>query len=177
MFQTSSRSTVSYERPANLDLDERYIFKLVKLEDEGVSKFADPTEEKPFHNIRWDFNVAHADSKTPIFGSDGNPWVFSDYTTSKTGRNPKNGQVAKARVWIEALLGKQIESDEITADMPSKIIGKYAAGFFEEKDRESQDGAAYKRLVIMRLTPYKPGEKPEPKPEPKPTEAPPDLPF
>src|SRR5262245_37315466 len=166
MFQTSSRTSTSYERPANLDLDARYIFKLVKLEDEGVSKFADPAEEHPFHNIRWDFHIAHADSKTLIYGSDGNPWTFSDYTTSKTGRNPKNGNTAKARLWIEAFIGKQLESDEITADTPNQIVGKVAAGFFEEKDRESQDGMAYKRLVIMRLSSYKTGEKAEPKPEP-----------
>ena len=172
MFQTPTRSSTRYERPANIDLDERYIFTLVKLEDEGISKFADPAKGENFHNIRWEFNVAHAESKTAIYDSEGARWVFIDYTTSKTGRNPSNGNVAKARLWIEALLGHQVEDDEITADLPSKLVNRYAAGFFEEKDRQSQDGSTYQRLQIMRLTNYKKGDveaaaPPPPPPPPK----------
>jgi hypothetical protein len=92
---------------------------------------------------------------------------FIDGTTSKIGRNPKNGMVAKARLWIEAFLGHGVETDEITSETPTQLIGKYATGFFENRERETKTGEKYTRLSIMRLNPYKAGAPVEPKPEPQ----------
>ena len=171
MFDTPAKTT-SYVAPAEpIDVDQRYVFKLVHLEDEGVSKFAYPAKNETFHNIRWNFKVANADTKQPIKDIDGNDWEHAEWTSSKTGKNPKNGMVAKARVYIEALLGHTVEDDEITPDLPGMLEGKYAVGFFEEVEREAQDGSTYMKLRIMRLTPYKAGAKAEPKPEPKPVAA------
>lgn len=179
MFQAPQRSATTYVAPpSNLSLDDRYLFKVIKIEDQGVSKYADPTKGENHHDIRWEFNVAQADSKTPIFDPEGNPWVFVDYTTSKIGKNPKSGMVAKARLWIEAFLGRSVEDEEAAACGPAQLVGKYAVGFFEEKERESQDGTPYTKLAIMRLSPFRPGQKSEPKPEPPPPPpSNPDLPF
>jgi hypothetical protein len=76
--------------------------------------------------------------------------------------------VAKARLWIEAFLGHSVETDEITSETPAQLVGKYATGFFENKERETKAGEKYTRLSIMRLSPYKAGAPAEPKPEPKP---------
>jgi hypothetical protein len=171
MFDTPKQTT-SYVAPAEpIDVDQRYLFKLTHLEDEGVSKFADPAKNETFHNIRWHFKVANAETKQAIKDIDGGDWEHVEWTTSKTGKNPKNGMVAKARLWIEALLGHSVEDDEIGADMPSMILNKYGQGFFEEVERESQSGEMYTKLRIMRLSPYKASGKAEPKPEPRPVAA------
>jgi len=179
MFQQPTRSTKVITPPPNLDLDARYVFKVLKLEDQGVSKFADPAKGENFHNIQWEFNIAHADSKTLVYDPEGQPWTFIDWTTSKIGKNPTNGMVAKARLWIEAFLGHAVEDDEITADTPNHLVGRYASGFFEEKEVKREDGTSYKKLQIMRLSPYKGGEsKPAAPPPPPPVAATTsDLPF
>lgn len=168
MFQAPKRTSDFTAPPTEIDVDERYIFKLVKLTDKGVSDWADPAKNEDFHDIDWTFQVARAESKAPIFNADGTPWEFIDNTTSKIGKNPKNGMVAKARLWIEALLGHGVETDEITADTPNQLIGKFASGFFENKEIEARDGSTYTRLKILKLTPYKAGAAPEPAPAPPP---------
>lgn len=183
MFQTPQKTT-SYVAPAEpIDIDQRYIFKLVELEDQGVSKFADPAKNETFHNIQWTMHVAHYATKEVVFNVDKEPWEHVEYTTSKTGKNPKNGMIAKARLWIEAFLGHAVEDDEITPDLPSLILNKYASGFFEEKEVEAQDGSLYTKLKILKLSPLKASgvaaEKPkaEPKPQPVAVAADNDLPF
>ncbi len=168
MFDTPVKTT-SYVAPLEpINVDKRYLFKLVNLEDQGVSKFADPAKNETFHNIQWTFHVADQETKEVVFNIDKDPWEHIEYTTSKTGKNPKNGMIAKARLWIEALLGKSVEDEEITADLPSMILNKYGTGFFEEKEVEAQDGSMYTKLKILKLSPYRAGAKAEPKPEPKP---------
>ena len=166
--------TTSYVAPAEpIDIDQRFIYKLTGLEDQGVSKFADPAKNETFHNIQWTFHVANHATKEVIFNIDGNPWEHVEYTTSKTGKNPKNGMIAKARLWIEALLGHSVEDEEITPDLPGMILNKYATGFFEEKEVEAQDGSMYTKLKILKLSPLKAtgAAAEKPKPEPKPVAA------
>jgi hypothetical protein len=155
------------------------MFKLVNLEDQGVSKFADPAKKEDFHNIQWTMHVANFQTKDIIRNIDGDPWEHVEYTTSKTGKNPKNGMIAKARLWIEAFLGHSVEDEEITPDLPSMILNKYASGFFEEKEVEAQDGSTYTKLKILKLSPLKAtgaaAEKPAPKPVAAAVDA--DLPF
>lgn len=163
------KKTMSYVAPATpIDVDTRYIFKLVHIQDNGVSRFADPAKNESFHDIEWHFNIANAETRQPILDIDGNPWKLVDYSNSKMGKNVQKGMVSKSRLWIEALLGHSIEDDEITPDLPDQLIGKYAVGFFEAKEKVAQTGEPYTKLQIMRLTPYKAGAKAEPKPEPKP---------
>lgn len=184
MFDAPSKGTSFVAPREPIDIDLRYIFKLIKLEDQGVSKFADPAKNETFHNVQWTFNVAKHDTKEVIFNIDNEPWEHIEYTTSKTGKNPKNGMVAKARLWMEALLGHALEDDEITADLPSMLLNKYGSGFFEEKEIESQTGEMYTKFKILKLGPYRAGakaeEKPKPKPKPEPVAAGAgieDLPF
>lgn len=169
MFDRPQAKT--YEPPASINIEERYLFRVKSLVDAGVSKFADPAKGEKFHNIEWHFNIALASSRQPIFADDGQPWEYVENTTSKTGKNPKNGMVAKARLWIEAFLGHSVEDDEISADLPQQLVGRTATGFFELVDREAQDGSQYQRLQIMRLTPYKGGPAAQPEPAPQPAAA------
>jgi hypothetical protein len=162
MFDQPSRN--NYTPPGTIDIEERYLFKLARLTDEGVSKFADPAKGEKFHNIAWHMDVAIASSRVRVYDNDGNPWEYVENTTSKTGKNPKNGMVAKARLYIEAFLGHSVEDDEISADLPQQLVGRYASGFFEFADREAQDGTKYQRLQIMRLSPYKGPQVAEPQP-------------
>lgn len=186
MFQAPSRTT-TYTAPAeDIDINERYLFKLAKLEDEGVSKFADPAKGETFHNIRWHYRVALAsDPSKPILDTEGKPWEHVEWTTSKTGKNPKSGVAAKARLWAEALIGHALEDDEIDDGLSDRILNKVASGLFEEKELTNQSGEVYTRLRIMRLSPLKTkaGAAPAPTPVPTPTPAPvaaaasDDLPF
>lgn len=168
MFQAPGKTTKYVAPQEPIDIDQRYIFKLVNLEDQGVSKFADEAKGETYHNIQWTFYVAHQETRKAVMNVDGEPWEHIEYTTSKTGKNPKNGLVAKARLFIEALLGHSVEDDEITADLPQTLIGKYGSGFFEEKEMESQTGETYTKLKILKLGPYRAGKTEEPKPAPKP---------
>ena len=178
MFDQPKRTAFT-PPPPNLDIEQRYIFKLVKLVDEGVSPFADPAKNETFHQIRWEFNVAFLDSRQPLYGEDGQPWLFTDTSTSKTGKNPKNGMVAKSRLWIEAFLGHSVEQDEINSDTPNQLLNKYATGLFELADRESADRTKYQRLQIMRLSPYKAAvaAPAPPPPPPPPPPQPEQVPF
>lgn len=179
MFQQPKRTEFSAP-PVEIDVDERYLFKVVKLIDKGISSYVDPAKGEDWHDIDWVFNVARYETRAPIYNDDGSPWEYVDGTTSKIGRNPKNGMVAKARLWIEAFLGHGVETDEITAQTPQQLVGKYATGFFENKEIQAKDGTTYTKLKIMRLSPYKAGAPVEPKPEPKPepaAAAEPALPF
>lgn len=176
MFQAPKR-TEFIPPPTEIDVDERYIFKLVKLTDKGVSDWADPAKNEDFHDIDWTFQIARAETKAPIFNSDGTPWEFVDNTTSKIGKAPgnKGGMVAKARLWIEAFIGHSVETDEITADTPNQLVGKFASGFFENKEIEARDGSKYTRLKVLKLSPYKSTGAPAPAPvapPPVPTPAP-----
>ena len=165
MFQAPSKRTV-YAAPAEeIDVDQRYLFRLIKIVDEGVSKFADAAKGEDFHNLRWHFRVAFADSPTtPIYTSDGEPWEHVEWTTSKTGKNPKNGMVAKARAWMEALIGRALDDDEIRPDMDDQLIDHVASGLFENKENTNQmTGEVTTQLRILRLSPYKakaPASKP-----------------
>lgn len=156
MFQAPSKTTV-YASPADpIDVNERYLFKLAKLEDEGVSKFADQAKGENFHNIRWHFRVALASNPTvPILTTDNDPWEHVEWTSSKTGKNPKNGMVAKARAWAEALVGHALEDEDIDDSLGDRIMDKVATGFFEEKEIIGQTGETYTRLKIMRLQPFR----------------------
>lgn len=173
MFDTPSKKTLFVAPAEPIDVDQRYLVKVAKIEDEGVSKFADPAKGEKFHNLRWHFRVAHSDTKEAILNAEGDAWEHVQWTTSKTGRNPNGaGMTATARLWMEALLGRPVEDDElesrsITADM---LINKVASCIFEEKEAENQQGEAYTKLVILRLSPFR-AEAAKPKPAPKPEES------
>lgn len=166
MFQAPSK-TASYAASAEpIDVNERYLFKLVKLGDEGVSKFADQAKGENFHNIRWHFRIALASNPSvPILTTDNDPWEHVEWTSSKTGKNPKNGMVAKARAWAEALIGYALEDGDIDDTLGDRIMDKVATGFFEEKEIVGQTGEAYTRLKIMRLSPMR-GKAEAPAPAP-----------
>lgn len=167
MFDTPSRKTVFVAPSQPIDVDQRYLVRLMKIEDEGVSKFADPAKGEKFHNLRWHFRVAHADTKEPILSAEDEPWEHVQWTTSKTGKSPNGGMTATARLWIEALLGRTMEDEDITPDLPDQLIGKVASCLFESNEKISQEGEAYTKLSILRLSPYR-GEAAAPKPKPAP---------
>lgn len=174
MFDAPSRKTVYAAPQKPIDIDQRYLVKVAQIVDEGISKYADPSKGEKFHNLRWHFRVASADTKEPILTTDGEPWEHVQWTTSKTGKNPNGaGMTATARLWMEALLGRLVEDDEldakaITADM---LIGKVASCLFENKVTVSQEGESTTKLAILRLTPYRGEGAVKPKPVPKPEES------
>lgn len=168
MFQAPSRTSTFVAPPVAINVEERYIFKLVKLTDLGVSPFADPSKNETFHSIEWTMNVAYAATRSPIFMPDGKAWEYVEQTTSKTGKNPRNGMVAKARTFIEAFIGHTVEDDEFSSDLPNQILNKYASGFFEYVDREAKDGSHFNKLQIMRLSAYRPEAVPAAPPVPPP---------
>lgn len=163
MFSKPKTSTwVAPEEP--IDPTLRYIVRLVDLTDTGISKFADPNEADPAHSLLWTFRLYKTD-KTPILDVDGNPYEMWAYTSSKTGKG--RGKVARAREWIEALLGRCIEDDEITDDLPEQIKNKTALALFEERTWDRDDGTTGTGLKILKLAPYKAENKNGNKPMPE----------
>lgn len=156
MFRQPNVTT--FVAPAEaLDADEKYLLKVAGLADEGVSKFAGPEEKDPVHSIRWTFHVAHVDGAGPIRNVEGDPYELHQYTSNRTGK--ARGKVARAREWIEAFLGGPIEDSAIGPDLPDLLKGKVAIALFEEEEKENLSGETYTRLKILKLSPYKKGDK------------------
>lgn len=173
MFDAPSRKTIFAPPAEPIDVDQRYLVKLMKIEDEGVSKFADAAKGEKFHNLRWHFRVAYADTKLPILTADDEPWEHVQWTTSKTGKNPSGaGMTATARLWMEALLGRPIDDEELVAKQITSddLIDKVASCLFQEKDAVNQEGVDYTKLTILKLSPYR-GDTAKPKPAAKPETA------
>lgn len=151
MFQTPR--TTSMVAPAEpLDVTARYLVRLTELVDEGVSKFADPNATDPAHNIRWVFRMGEYETRAPILDLDGNPYELWQYTSNKTGK--ARGKTAKAREWMEALLGRPLEDNEITSDMQQQLLEKIAVALLEEYEVE-RDGGTYTRIRILKLAPWR----------------------
>lgn len=154
-----------------IDANERYLVRLMEIKDEGVSQFADPADADPAHNLRWVFRLHHMD-KTPVLNIDGDVYEHHDYTSNRTGKS--KSKTAKARQWMEALLGRSVEDGEIDDNLPNLLKDKAAVCLFEEQQKESQTGELYTKLKILRLSPFNanaPETKPEPKPKPEPVAA------
>lgn len=159
----SKPRTISYVAPEEpIDANEKYILRLLEIKDEGVSTFADPAEPDPAHNLSWTFQMFHMD-KTPILNVDGDVYEHRDYTSNRTG---KGKRPAKARLWIEALLGRTVEDSEIDDSLPNMLKDKAAIALFEEVAKEDSSGQEYMKLKILRLAPYKGGTSSEPAAEP-----------
>jgi hypothetical protein len=143
--------TTSYVAPAEpIDVMSRYLVKVADLVDQGVSKFA--PVDKPYNRIRWVFRMAHLDG-SPILDVDGNAYEHYDYTSSKTSKG-KEGKVATARIWMEALLGP-LEDSEIDGQITNRLKEKVAVALFEEREAGGEDGSEVtQRLRILKLAPY-----------------------
>ena len=91
--------------------DDRYIFKLVKLEASESAEYGP--------GVRWIFNVAHrGDPPSPIFDSDGNKLEIWQTTNADLTPGVKAGQ------WASALLGRPIQIGESGARIAEELIGK-----------------------------------------------------
>lgn len=162
MFNTPKTSTFVDAAEA-IDVDERYIVTLHALSDEGVSQFAtDPLAPDAPHNIKWQWIVKHQADGRPILDVDGKPWLLNAFTSSKTGK--AKGKVAKAREWMEALYGRELENTEIQPGFEESLIGKSAIADFESKQTEPDimTGKSFTRYTILRLRPVKGGSAPMP---------------
>src|SRR6266702_264649 len=121
---------MTFVAPAEpIDVNNKYLVKLAEIKDEGVSKFADPADADPAHNLRWVFRMATQD-KTPILDVEGGPYEHHDYTSNRTGKSKT--KTAKARLWAEALLGRPLEDNEIDDSLPMALREKVAVALFEE---------------------------------------------
>jgi hypothetical protein len=156
VFQTASK-TSSQAAPAEpIDINQRYIVQLMSLRDEGVSKFADKTDPEPEHSIKWILRIHQLD-KTPMLTIDDEPYELWEWTSSRTGKDPSGKTpTAKARLWIEAFMGRAVEDEEIKQPgFEQQLIHKPAFALFEEKARQGQDGQENtRRLRVLRLSPY-----------------------
>lgn len=149
----SKPKTTTFVAPAEpIDANEKYIVRLNEIKDEGVSKFADPADADPAHNLRWVFGLYHLD-KTPVLNIDDEVYEHHDYSSNRTGKSKT--QTARARLWIEALLGRPVEDNEINDNLPDLLKDKTAVCLFEEKVVERDDMESYTKLKILRLSPYK----------------------
>lgn len=160
----SKPKTTTYVAPEEpIDANEKYLVRLIEIKDEGVSKFADPADGDPPHNLRWVFGLYHMD-KTAVMNIDGHVYEHHDYTSNRTGKS--KSKTAKARMWIEALLGRPVDDSEIDDSIPNLLKDKAAVCLFEEKEVERDDGEAYTKLKILRLSAFRNGAAPE-QPAPK----------
>jgi hypothetical protein len=157
MFQQPK--TITYVAPATpIDIDQRYLVKVYTLTDLGVSKYPQPGDDpdNPTHRIQWDFLLADINGNK-ILNVEGNPYHHFDYTSSKTGKPKKTGgTTATARLWMEALFGRDIDESEIKT-IASQLPGKTAVALFREKEKQNREGETYTQLAILKLSPRKAG--------------------
>jgi hypothetical protein len=158
MFATPK--SVSYVASAEpIDPNAKYLVVLMEIKDEGVSQFADQADADPPHNLGWTFRLHNMD-KTPVLNIDGDVYEHHDFTSNRTGKG--GARTAKAREWIEALLGRAVDDGEINDSLPGQLIHKAAVILFETKEVTGRNGETYERLRIMRMSPMKDGGQPMP---------------
>jgi hypothetical protein len=167
----SKPKTTTYVAPAEpIDVNEKYLLKLSEIKDEGTSKYADPADADPPHNLRWVFRMARLD-RDPVLDIDGHVYEHHDYTSNRTGKSKT--KTAKARSWAEALMGRPLEDHEIDDSLPVALQEKVAVALFEEVERGGQDGSeTYMKLKILKLSPYKGGAGQAGQPKAAPAPAP-----
>ncbi len=157
MFQQPKTTGVTYVAPAQpIDVDQRYLVKVVELADVGVSKFQKPDVRpgEEVHRIQWKFHMADIQGNK-VLDIDGNPYIHIDYTNNTTGRGTTT---ATARLWFEALFGKPLEDNEISgAAIANEVRGKTAVVLFEEKQKTDDGGQPYTSLSILKMSPRKAG--------------------
>lgn len=133
-----------------IDFGKRYLVKCVDLSDEGVSQWA-KDNVNPEHSLKWVFRVAHADTKQPLLTGENDPWELWQFSSNKTGKG--NGKTAKARMFMEGLLGRELSDEEVKAVTRDDLIGKVGEALFDPSSA---------RTNILRLSPHKEGVSPAP---------------
>ena len=74
--------------------------------------------------MRWQFDLFGLDG-APLYNSNGEAWTLEEMSSTSLSINPRNGQVAKARKWAEALLNVSIENWG-GADVAAQVVDKWA---------------------------------------------------
>lgn len=134
------KTSVAYVAPAEpIDVMQRYLVRVVEIVDLGPTQFpragADPN--KPVRRFAWHFRLGHLDG-TPVLDIDGNPYIHVDYSNSTTTRaKTASGTTATARLWLEALMGRELEDNEIP-NASTAVINKVAVALLEERESGGQ---------------------------------------
>lgn len=133
----------------------RYLAKLVRFEDEGVSQFAKPGDPNPPHRIRWVFNLAHPDSNSPLMTDEAEPFELFAWSNSAVGAK------STARPWFEALLNRPLEIGEGGSQLANAVIGKVAWAMIDRVIDPGEQGETPRvKLKLLSLSPYVKGQKP-----------------
>lgn len=141
------------EEDIEANTGRQYLVRPLDIHDEGVSQFADPADSNPSHNIRWTFSVHDPETRVAMLNTEGTVFEHTDYTSSRTGRG--RSQTAKARDWMEALMGRELADEEINDDLTPQLLKCAAVAIFETKQRTSRTGETYDKLFIEKLYPYR----------------------
>lgn len=162
---STPRSTTTYVAPEEeieSNTGRQYLVRPVEIKDDGVSQFADPADANPQHNIRWTFTLHDPDTRVAILNIDGAPYEHIDFTSSRTGRGRSN--VARAREWMEALMGRDLEDGEINDALTEELLKHAALAIFESQEKTSKTGEPYLKLRIDKMFPYRPKRSSTPAP-------------
>lgn len=148
-------STRDFVDPADqIDTMQRYMLQLISMTDEGVSSFAkDKNDPAADHSIKWIWAV-HTSTQQPIYGPDGNAWEMWEWTGNRTGRK-KDGSPSKARERLEALVGRELQDDEITKLPLDKLPGRWVQCLFHRVKTTASDGLEVERTRILKVAAYK----------------------
>jgi hypothetical protein len=137
---TGSLPDVEFESPKQKSFELRvgpgpYIGKLSRLEKAPEGNFG------PGMFWYWElWNTTEENGKQKMvaaqFNEDGSVYEWRERTSLKFGKNPKNGQIAGARLRAEALLKRDIEDDEDVRAIMNEMLGKPAMLYLVTKQTE-----------------------------------------
>lgn len=133
---------------------QQYLWRPIGINDAGVGQFADPADPNPPHQIKWDGFLYHVEDRTAILDIEGNPFVHVDWSSSRTGKG--RTQTARARMLMEALIGRELEDHEINDELTKKLLDCVAVVIFESSEKTSRSGETYMKLRIDKAFPYRP---------------------
>lgn len=136
-----------------IDIDAKHIVELVDM-DEIPTPF--PNKPKGAMSIIWKFYVFNQQTGEQIMDlTRGEEWEHWGFTPDGTWRNEKSGDAAKARLWTEALIGRQLSDGEmadlIRTGFKESLMRKKAIADFEWYT----DKNGNTRPRIMRMRPLK----------------------
>jgi hypothetical protein len=150
----STEVFVAPEEEIEADNGKQYLWRPISITDAGVGQFADPADPDPAHSMKWDGYLYRPEDRSAIMNVEGHPYVHQDWTTSRTGKG--RTQTARARMFMEALMGRDLEDSEINDELTAKLLECIAVVIFSSSEKTSRSGESYFKLKIDKAFPYRP---------------------
>lgn len=130
-----------------LDFEERYVVQVAALREKQMPSYDDATIMVP--KMIWSFSVFRRDG-SPVINAEGGQFTQDAITGVNVSPSKVGKPVAKARLYAEAVLGRDPKvAVDAGEDLEAALLGRFASCLLDTKPRS--DGGT--DIIILKLTP------------------------